>query len=249
MKNNHYSLIAPFSFFALLLLGLLPAQAQNSGSCELQRRCRQAMSQSTFAQKKLEVTYASGLQRLQVANRIARNNCFSSLQVKEIAQLLQRDFHRFVFARRAFRRTVDQRNFGLVSPAFDDYSYASRLKRIINFQGGGTDGGGGFGGGGDDRTDGTLIDNRNYQRIYQSIVGERTSKLFTAQRLLRTERKKMSTDQIRKITQLFECDLNRLQFLRFAYRYAHRKSDYYQLTNLLESTFHQQALLNSIRNG
>lgn len=265
MKNNYYTQIAFASFLALMLISLFPAKAQTlkvKKSNEVQRRryggggrgyngrCRQAIPRRHFLQKKRKVEYARGSQRLQIAQRIARNNCLSSRQVKSIAQIFRKDRNRFDFAKTAYRRTVDRRNFNMVFPTFYDRGYVRRLKRAINYRGGGYGGGGSGHGGGSGGGNGILIGNRGYQRIYQSVHNERfdSDKLSTAKSLFQIKRKKFKTHQIRSIAQEFKFDSNRMKFVKFAYRYAYRKGNYNQLTSLFKFASHRRELLRFIRN-
>ncbi|OJJ17913.1 hypothetical protein BKI52_29070 [marine bacterium AO1-C] len=268
MKNNYHTHIAIGSFLALMVFSLFPTNAQSlktkpiqSKSTEVKRRgygggrghygrCRQAIPRQAFWQKKRRVEYARGRDRLFVAQRIARNNCLNSRQVKQIAQIFRRDHNRFEFAKTAYRRTVDRRNFDLVFPTFYDRSYVRRLKRAINYRrGGGGNGGGYGGGGGGGRGYGALISARGYQQIYRSIEHERfaSNRLSTAKNLFQIKRKRFKVHQIRSIAQLFRFESDRMRFVKFAYNYAHRKRNYHQLTSLFRFASSRKELLRFIR--
>jgi len=271
MKNKYHTPIAVASFLSLIVLGLFPANAQSLKTEPISRksqrsydrtgrygRCYRAMSQQQFWQKKRKVECTRGPQRLQIAQRVAHNNCLNSRQVKLMAQVFRRDHNRFEFAKTAFRSTVDRRNFDVVFPTFRDRSYVRRLKRAINYRGGGSgdsgNGGGSCGGGGgygsgSGGSSGALIGNRDYQQVYQNISRQRFTcdRFSTAKNLFQTKRKKFAVHQIRRIAQLFWSESSRMQFVKFAYDYAHRKRNYHQLTSLFKFSSNRQELLRFIK--
>ena len=112
-------------------------------SAQAQRRCRQAMPQHQFQKKRNKIQNQRGPQRLQVAQRVARNNCLNSNQVKKIAQIFRKDQNRLAFAKTAFHNTVDRRNFNRVYSTFYNQQFRQRLKRYVRNKGGGNYGGGG----------------------------------------------------------------------------------------------------------
>jgi hypothetical protein len=68
----------------------------------------------------------------QLAMDIARNNCFTSTQVEELATLLANDRDRIDFCKMAFNNTVDRENFEEVYDAFISFSAALRLYKHLN---------------------------------------------------------------------------------------------------------------------
>lgn len=70
--------------------------------------------------------------QFQIAMDIARNNCFTSAQVEELATLLSNDRDRIDFCKMAFNNTVDKENFEEVYDAFISFSSALRLYKYLN---------------------------------------------------------------------------------------------------------------------
>lgn len=112
-------------------------------SAQAQRRCRQAIPHYQFQKKKHKIQCQRGPQRLQVAQRVARNNCLNSRQVKAIARIFRKDQNRLAFAKTAFHNTVDRRNFSQVYSTFYNQQFRQKLKRYVRRQGSGSYGGGG----------------------------------------------------------------------------------------------------------
>ncbi|WP_299452641.1 DUF4476 domain-containing protein [uncultured Microscilla sp.] len=104
-------------------------------SAQAQRRCRQAIPPHLFKQKKRRIQQKRGSQKLQTAQRVARNHCLSSHQVRAIAQVFRKDQNRLAFAKVAFHNTVDRRNFSCVYSTFYQAHFRQKLKRYVHKHG------------------------------------------------------------------------------------------------------------------
>lgn len=94
--------------------------------------CRQAMASYPFRQQKIVLkNQISDSQRLNQFKKTASRSCFSSLQVKELAQLFSDEYLRLEFAQIAYRRVVDQDNFYDVYDAFSHFSTAFKLHDYV----------------------------------------------------------------------------------------------------------------------
>ncbi|EAY29221.1 hypothetical protein M23134_02412 [Microscilla marina ATCC 23134] len=104
-------------------------------SAQAQRRCRQAIPHHLFKQKKCRIQQKRGHQKLQTAQRVARNHCLNSRQVRTIAQVFRKDQNRLAFAKVAFHNTIDRRNFSCVYSTFYQAHFRQKLKRYVRKHG------------------------------------------------------------------------------------------------------------------
>ena len=91
-------------------------------------RCNSPISNLVFQQKVNEINMQRvELRKLQVAKEIATNNCLSSSQVRQIAQMFTDDFNRLDFSMAAYANVFDKDNFYEVYDAFERFSNVFRL--------------------------------------------------------------------------------------------------------------------------
>jgi hypothetical protein len=69
--------------------------------------------------------------RLSTAKQIADRNYFSSQQVKELVQLFSFENNKLEFAKHAYGRTMDKRNYYIINDAFNYNSSREELDRYI----------------------------------------------------------------------------------------------------------------------
>jgi len=109
--------------FSIFTLG---AYAQNN------RNCVTPISNYTFSQKFSSVSAKrNDAQKQTVAKIIAQNNCLSTNQVKQIAELFQNDYNRLAFVQEAYKNTTDKDNFYEVYNTFMYFSTVFRLHDYI----------------------------------------------------------------------------------------------------------------------
>lgn len=109
----------------LILVSTLFATAQRP------RPCSEPMPDPVFRQKLKSITMLPTEDRkLHIANNIARNNCLSVEQIKEIAVLFIDDFDRLEFAKNAWANTIDRENFYFV---YDEFAYFSTVFMLHDY--------------------------------------------------------------------------------------------------------------------
>ena len=117
MKKRYF-----FLFLVACSIFLAPVSAQ--------RVCNQPISNYAFNQKYNAITQAPEVQRLAIAQRIARNNCLSVDHVKQVLAIFADDYQRLEFAKTAYHNTVDKVNFYEV---YDSFAYFSTVFRLHDF--------------------------------------------------------------------------------------------------------------------
>lgn len=111
-----------FLFVILIAGGFLRAQ-----------NCTTPISPALFQQAFNQVAIQpSNQKKLEKALPFAGSNCFSSAQVKNMAQLFSEDKSRIEFCKAAYVNTVDKENFFDVYDAFTSFSWALRLYDHVN---------------------------------------------------------------------------------------------------------------------
>lgn len=111
-----------FFTFAWLLGSL------NLGMAQGVTPCNQAMNRRSFDQNFDQIKRQQGqLRKLEFAKALTQTACFSSNQVKQIAELFPNDSHKLEFAQLAYPKTFDQVNYYDVYDAFSSFSMAFRL--------------------------------------------------------------------------------------------------------------------------
>ncbi|GAB4130317.1 MAG: hypothetical protein OHK0045_16830 [Raineya sp.] len=102
-----------------------------------QNRCNRPLSSFEFNQKKQQiVSVGNEARRLQMAITASQENCFTALQVKEIAQSFSNEFNRLEYAQKAHATVFDPENYYEVYDAFKRFSMAIRLYDFVNGKGG-----------------------------------------------------------------------------------------------------------------
>lgn len=110
----------------ILLLLLLGANAQT------QQNCITPIPNYTFQQKFTSISALKGDdQRLPNALKIAKENCLSTNQVKDISALFENDYNRLAFVQEAYLNTTDKDNFYEVYNTFLYFSTVFRLHDYI----------------------------------------------------------------------------------------------------------------------
>ncbi len=96
------------------------------------RNCVTPISNYLFSQK-ISVIKAKRdeAQRLNTSKMVARDNCLSTDQVKQIAELFQNDYNRLAFVQEAYKNTTDKDNFYEVYNTFMYFSTVFRLHDYI----------------------------------------------------------------------------------------------------------------------
>jgi hypothetical protein len=93
---------------AILLLSIITI----SVNAQTNRNCVTPISNYLFSQKLSSVkSQRNEDQRLRVSKLVARDNCLSTEQVKQIAELFQNDYNRLAFVQDAYKNTTDKDNF------------------------------------------------------------------------------------------------------------------------------------------
>lgn len=246
MKKNYYTRFTLLGALFLLSIGFTPRLQAQGTSTKLKLNsakyfdpCRTAISQLRFNKKKQEIQRAQKGRKLSVAQRVARNNCLKSRQVKEIAQLFFKDQNRFEFAKTAYLKTVDRRNYKMVLVTFFDSNYRNRLKsymaKVDRNQG--NTGSGGTSKNNNGRKSGGLVSSGEFRQILQKVKNQNyeASRFPTAKKLLRAKGKKLTVAQVRTLAKNFSYESTQLKFLKFTYTYAYRPNNYYKLTNVLST--------------
>ncbi len=96
------------------------------------RNCVTPIPNYTYQQKFTTIKAQSGDdQRLPTAIKIAKENCLSTSQVKEIAELFENDYNRLAFVQEAYLSTTDKDNFYEVYNSFLYFSTVFRLHDYI----------------------------------------------------------------------------------------------------------------------
>jgi hypothetical protein len=101
-------------------------------NAQAQQNCITPISNYAFQQKLTTINAQRGDdQRLPVATKIAKDNCLSTNQVKEIAVLFENDYNRLAFVQEAYLNTTDKDNFYEVYNSFLYFSTVFRLHDYI----------------------------------------------------------------------------------------------------------------------
>ncbi|NJL12718.1 MAG: DUF4476 domain-containing protein [Microscillaceae bacterium] len=118
MKKNTALVIIP-----LLLFGYVQAQV---------RPCGQPIADYLFQQRRSIVNQpVADAQKLIRAKKAVEENCLTSVQIRDLAQLFQSEEARLDFARHAFFYAFDQDNYYEVYNAFARFSNAFRLHDYV----------------------------------------------------------------------------------------------------------------------
>jgi hypothetical protein len=113
---------------AILLLSIITI----SVNAQTNRNCVTPISNYLFSQKLSSVkSQRNEDQRLRVSKLVARDNCLSTEQVKQIAELFQNDYNRLAFVQDAYKNTTDKDNFYEVYNTFMYFSTVFRLHDYI----------------------------------------------------------------------------------------------------------------------
>jgi len=111
--------------FGILFLFSIGASAQT-------KNCVTPIPNYTFQQKFTSVKAQNGDdQRLPAALKLAKENCLSTSQVKEVAELFENDYNRLAFVQEAYLSTTDKDNFYEVYNSFLYFSTVFRLHDYI----------------------------------------------------------------------------------------------------------------------
>lgn len=95
--------------------------------------CNLAMSSIEFGDAKKSISSKSFEDtKLQVAKQVAKNNCLNTTQVKEIMALFSFEDSKLDFAKNAYDRTVDKKNYYKVGDAFGFSSSVDELNEYID---------------------------------------------------------------------------------------------------------------------
>lgn len=103
------------------------------------RNCVTPISNYAFSQQFSMVSNRNGdAQKLAAAKNVAMNNCLSTAQVKQIAELFENDYNRLSFVQEAYKNTTDKDNFYEVYNSFMYFSTVFRLHDYVQSQKQGT---------------------------------------------------------------------------------------------------------------
>lgn len=233
-------------FFNLLVFCFLNfgLNAQNSPIAPLE--CNNPISNAQFQQKRnLILDQNNDIRQLEVAKRIARNNCLLSQQVKAIAEIFVNDFDRLEFCRTAYPNTFDKANFYEVYDCFAYFSNVFRLHDYVN----------GF------RNNVIVqppiirepividppiidpiledppcfVDNEDFLQIKQSIEKQRfnNTKITIAKQIIRTKQC-FSCNQIKQIVSLFDFETSKLTMAKFCYDFCTDPDNYYLINDVFD---------------
>ena len=246
MKKNYYTRFTLLGVLLLLTIGFTPRlQAQGTStkvrlnSAKYFNPCRIAISQLRFNKKKQEIQRAQKGRKLSVAQRVARNNCLKSRQVKEIAQLFFKDQNRFEFAKTAYLKTVDRRNYKMVLTTFFDRNYRNRLKNYMAKvdRNQGNTGNNGTRKNKNGKKRWRAISTSEFNQILRSVKNQsyEAKRFPTAKRLMKAKKKRLTVAQVRTIAKNFSYESTQLSFVKFAYDYALRPRNYHKLVTLFST--------------
>lgn len=96
------------------------------------KNCVTPISNYVFSQQFSNISSRNGeAQKLAIAKNIAKNNCLSTTQIKQIAELFENDYNRLSFVQEAYANTTDKDNFYEVYNTFMYFSTVFRLHDYI----------------------------------------------------------------------------------------------------------------------
>ncbi len=234
-----------------------------SAQAQTLKKCYTPISNYQFQQKyNTIVAQKYEAQKLSSAKNIAKGNCLSSAQVKQIAALFENDYNRLEFAEIAYLSTTDKSNFYEVYDSFAYFSTVFRLHDYIKGLDGETKPN-------DDDNGPVKINfpNYNYPR-YSDYIGTTSCNSVVSENTFLTQAKSMayaksessklalgknmvkyyclSTAQIMKITSLLAVESNRLVLAKIAYNRVYDKGNYQYITQLFKYELNRADILKYI---
>lgn len=242
---------------ALILILIIPI------SINAQKRtdCTTPISNFEFSQRIAVLSAKQGdAQKLNTAKNIALNNCLSTEQVKKIAESFQDDYNRLAFVQAAYNNTTDKDNFYEVYNSFTYFSTVFRLHDFVAEQkkGKGTSV--------INRNDHqmsfpdlqypnfrtyygktgckNLMSDDDFMKIANNVFNQKdeNKKITLTNNYLYT--KCFTTEQVMKITSLFQNEQSRTNFLKKAYKKVYDPGNYEHTLQLLKNNNYRQQVKN-----
>lgn len=116
----------------IYLFALLASLISISTLAQKRRGCNNPMSNFAFQQKFKNIQQQfNEANKLRRALTLVRNNCLTSIQVKEIALLFQTDGSRITFAQQAYSKTYNRNEFHHVYDAFKRFKNVAKVHEAI----------------------------------------------------------------------------------------------------------------------
>lgn len=242
---------------AILFILILPM----SLIAQVRHNCTTPISNFEFSQKISIINTKHGdAQKLNVAKKIALNNCLSTEQVKRIAENFQDDYNRLAFVQAAYKNTTDKDNFYEVYNSFTYFSTVFRLHDFVAEQKKGRNTAFNI-----NNTTKLKFPNLQYPnfRTYYGKTGcknittnddfmkvannvfnqkDENKKIALINNYLYT--KCFTTEQVMKLTSLLKNEYNRMNFLKKAYKKIYDPGNYQHTLQLLKSNNYRQQIEN-----
>lgn len=193
--------------------------------------CKNYLNNTSFTDYAQQINRQKGENaRYKRAWQVMTSNCMTTTQIMKFTSLISMDNNRLVLLKIAFDKVYDADNYPLSSIVLSNASvrqeYSQYLKNKMGLN----------------EKPGCLVTDKEYGQIAGQIKMAHfgSAKFNAISSIFKTKQKCYSIVQLQAIGKQFSFSSNKMKFAKFAYDYAHKKDDYYQMADIFSSTFDKQ---------
>jgi hypothetical protein len=162
--------------------------------------------------------------------QIVTNHTFTTAQVMKLTSLIQKDDYRLALLKGAFNRIYDVDNYPAARVVLGTFKYQQEFDRFLA------------------ATPkklpapaevSCLVDGNDFNTMNAQIKKEWVGrkKFSLIQSIFKTKGKCYSINQLKNIAKQFSFASDKMKYVKWAYSYAHKKQDYYQMADAFSSPF------------
>ncbi|NJK95670.1 MAG: DUF4476 domain-containing protein [Bacteroidales bacterium] len=192
--------------------------------------CDRPMSEEEFEDVVIEIMkYRDDETRIQVAIRLAENNCLAVSQIMKLGSIIEKEQKRLEYLKRSYDYTFDVDNYSYGNQLFKDKIYITEFDNFVRERKGRP--------GRDSRTG---RPGSGYCRISEAEMNEiavnikqqsfDNTRMETAKQIVKAKQC-FTVFQIKQLIEIFTFENSRLELAKFCYGYCTDQSDYYKLNN------------------
>lgn len=201
--------------------------------------CKNYLSNTSFTNYAQQINQQKGENaKYQRAWQVMTSNCMTTAQIMKFTSLVSMDNNRMALLKIAFDKVYDADNYPssyiVLSNASVRQEYSQYLKGKMGLN----------------EKPSCLVTDKEYGQIAGQIKLARFSntKFNAVSSIFKTKQKCYSITQLKSIGQQFSFSSDKMKFAKFAYDYAHKKDDYYQMADIFRSPFDKQDFMKFLGN-